>query len=169
MSRIVLITGASSGYGKATAKALYERRIELLKEEDSAKKLKEAEQNYAKKLEDIASKKSDLETQLRQYGMSDRQIALDELNQELASSLEGITNTDEILAKLLANDGKSDYDFIDLESAYVKPFVDNDLLEKLDYKNIPNSEALDESCWGVVGDEKNVWILPMTMYRLSVK
>lgn len=80
-----------------------------------------------------------------------------------------ITNTDEILAKLLANDGKSDYDFIDLESAYVKPFVDNDLLEKLDYKNIPNSEALDESCWGVVGDEKNVWILPMTMYRLSVK
>ena len=80
---------------KATAKAMYEKRIQLLKEEDSAKKLYEAEQKYTKILKDIASKKSDLQTQIRQNGMSDREIALDELNQELASSLEGITNTDE--------------------------------------------------------------------------
>lgn len=71
-----------------------------------------------------------------------------------------ITNTDEILAKLLANDGKSDYDFIDLESAYVKPFVDNDLLEKLNFDNIPNSKNYYDNVWGVVGDENNEYCCP---------
>lgn len=71
-----------------------------------------------------------------------------------------ITNTDEILAKLIASDGKSDYDFIDLESAYVKPFVDNNLLEEIDYNNIPNSEALYDDVWGVVGDEVNTYTCP---------
>lgn len=71
-----------------------------------------------------------------------------------------ITNTDEILAKLIASDGKSDYDFIDLESAYVKPFVENNLLEEIDFNNIPNSEALYDDVWGVVGDENNTYTCP---------
>lgn len=71
-----------------------------------------------------------------------------------------ITNTDEILAKLIASNGKSDYDFIDLESAYVKPFVDNGLLEEIDFSNIPNSEALYDEVWGVVGDEDGKYTCP---------
>lgn len=81
---------------KATAKALYERRIELLKEEDSAKKLLEAEQKYVETLKDITDKKIDLETQIRQYGMSDREIALDEINQEWISALKDITDDKKI-------------------------------------------------------------------------
>lgn len=81
---------------KETAKALYERRIELLKEEDSAKKLYEAEQKYAEILEDIANKKLDLETQIRQFGMSDKEIALDEINQEWISALKDITDDKKI-------------------------------------------------------------------------
>lgn len=64
-----------------------------------------------------------------------------------------ITNTDELLAKMLASKGSPDYDFIEVESAYVKPFVDNDLLEKIDYSNIPNLENVDESFKEVPGDE----------------
>ena len=44
-----------------------------------------------------------------------------------------IDNTDTIISKLV--EGSADYDVIDLESAYVKTFVDNDLLAKLDIKD----------------------------------
>ena len=81
---------------KEIAKALYERRIELIKEEDSAKKLHEAEQKYAETLEDIANKKLDLETKIRQFGMSDKEIALDEINQEWISALKDITDDKKI-------------------------------------------------------------------------
>ena len=129
---------------KATAKALYEKRIQLLKEEDSAKKLYEAEQKYAKILNDIASKKSDLQTQIRQSGMSDREIALDELNQELASSLEGITNTDEI-AKI-----KKDFDelialtnrFYDLKDKEVKNAAQKDFETRLQEINARTKYSL---------------------------
>ncbi len=66
-----------------------------------------------------------------------------------------IVNTDEILAKLLAGGSDADYDFIDLESAYVKPFVDNGLLQKLDKSQIPNEERIDDSFKCPPGDEKN--------------
>ena len=129
---------------KATAKALYEKRIQLLKEEDSAKKLYEAEQKYAEILNDIASKKSDLQTQKRQSGMSDREIALDELNQELASSLEGITNTDEI-AKI-----KKDFDelialtnrFYDLKDKEVKNAAQKDFETRLQEVNARTKYSL---------------------------
>lgn len=71
-----------------------------------------------------------------------------------------ITNTDEILAKLLVSGGKSEYDFIDLESAYVKPFTDNKLLEKINWDNIPNSENLYDKCWGIPGDENREYVCP---------
>lgn len=129
---------------KATAKAMYEKRIQLLKEEDSAKKLYEAEQKYAKILNDIASKKSDLQTQIRQSGMSDREIALDELNQELASSLEGITNTDEIV-KI-----KKDFDelisltnkFYDLKDKEVKDAAQKDFETRLQEVNARTKYSL---------------------------
>lgn len=129
---------------KATAKAMYEKRIQLLKEEDSAKKLYKAEQKYAEILNDIASKKSDLQTQIRQNGMSDREIALDELNQELASSLEGITNTDEI-AKI-----KKDFDelisltnkFYDLKDKEVKDAAQKDFETRLQKVNARTKYSL---------------------------
>ncbi|MDD7256185.1 phage tail protein [Bullifex porci] len=129
---------------KATAKAMYEKRIQLLKEEDSAKKLYKAEQKYAKILNDISSKKSDLQTQIRQSGMSDREIALDELNQELASSLEGITNTDEI-AKI-----KKDFDelisltnkFYDLKDKEVKDAAQKDFETRLQEVNARTKYSL---------------------------
>lgn len=71
-----------------------------------------------------------------------------------------VTNTDEILAKLLASNGDSEYDFIHLESAYVKPFVDNNLLEEIDYSNVPNSEDLYDNYWGIAGDEEGKYTCP---------
>ena len=65
-----------------------------------------------------------------------------------------IVNTDEILAKLLAGGDDADYDFIDLESAYVKPFVDNKLIQKIDFTAIPNAKAIDASFTCPPGDEK---------------
>ena len=79
-----------------------------------------------------------------------------------------ITNTDEILAKLIATEGESDYDFIDLESAYVKPFVDNNLLAEIDYSNIPNVKKLDEKCMGVVGDDDNTYTCPSGGYYYTL-
>jgi spermidine/putrescine transport system substrate-binding protein len=64
-----------------------------------------------------------------------------------------IVNTDEILAKLLAGGDDADYDFIDLESAYVKPFVDNNLIQKLDFDKIPNAATIDATYTCPPGDE----------------
>lgn len=64
-----------------------------------------------------------------------------------------ISNTDEILTKLV--NGSSDIDLIDLESAYVLPFVKNDLLAEIDHSKIPNEKNIDEKyrTMGADGDE----------------
>lgn len=69
-----------------------------------------------------------------------------------------INNTDELLSKML--NGSSDYDLIDIESAYVESFVKNDLVQKLDKKQIPNIENFYDDVMGVVGDEKNEYTVP---------
>ena len=51
-------------------------------------------------------------------------------------NLSYITNTDETLAKLITGGDDADYDVISLESAYIKPFIENDLLQKLDFDPI---------------------------------
>lgn len=69
-----------------------------------------------------------------------------------------ITNTDELITKMVS--GESEFDYVDVESAYVKTFVENGLLAEIDYGNIPNSENIDDRYWGAVGDEDNVYTLP---------
>ena len=69
-----------------------------------------------------------------------------------------INNTDELLSKML--NGGADYDLIDIESAYVESFVKNDLVQKLDKEQIPNSKNFYKECLGVVGDEKNEYTIP---------
>lgn len=69
-----------------------------------------------------------------------------------------ITSTDEILAKLVS--GNADYDYIDLESAYIKSFVDNGLLAEIDQSKIPNMKYLKEGLDSPVGDEDNRYTIP---------
>ena len=71
-----------------------------------------------------------------------------------------ITNTDELITKLVA--GEDELDYVDVESAYVKTFVDSGLLKELNYDNIPNSKNIDGKYWGAVGDEDNVYTLPVS-------
>ena len=52
-----------------------------------------------------------------------------------------ISNTDEIMTKLI--NGSADYDLVDLEAAYVQPFIENDLLQKIDHSKVPNEKYLD--------------------------
>ncbi|MCI5517772.1 MAG: PotD/PotF family extracellular solute-binding protein, partial [Roseburia sp.] len=49
-----------------------------------------------------------------------------------------ITNTDELITQMVS--GENEFDYVDVESAYVKTFVENGLLAKIDYDKIPNSE-----------------------------
>ena len=65
-----------------------------------------------------------------------------------------VDNTDTLLSKLI--EGDVEYDVIDLESAYVKTFVDNDLLVKLNLDNIPNRKNIEEAYYkeGAIGDKK---------------
>lgn len=69
-----------------------------------------------------------------------------------------IDNTDTIISKLLQ--GSTSYDMIDIESAYVKSFVDNGLLAKLDYAELDNTQYLDEQLTGFTGDEKMEYTVP---------
>ena len=52
-----------------------------------------------------------------------------------------IDNTDTIISKLIQ--GSTTYDLIDIESAYIKTFVDNGLLVELEYENIENTKYID--------------------------
>ena len=79
-----------------------------------------------------------------------------------------ITNTDELITKMVS--GENEFDYVDVESAYVKTFVENGLLAKIDYDKIPNSENIDDKFWGAVGDEKNEYTMPVSdnIYSLIV-
>ena len=64
-----------------------------------------------------------------------------------------IDNTDTLMSKLIQ--GNADYDLIDLESAYVQPFIKNDLLAKVDHKKITNEKyIISDFNKGAPGDEK---------------
>lgn len=69
-----------------------------------------------------------------------------------------IDNTDTIISKLV--EGSANYDVIDIESAYVKTFVDNDLLLKLDSSKLTNKKNIIEGIDGAIGDEKLEYTCP---------
>lgn len=71
-----------------------------------------------------------------------------------------IDNTDTLISKLV--DGGSDYDVCDIEAAYVKSFVDNGLIQKLDHSAITNEQYVEESLLknGPIGDEKLEYVTP---------
>ena len=69
-----------------------------------------------------------------------------------------IDNTDTIISKLLQ--GGASYDLIDIESAYIKTFVDNGLLAELDYDNLENTKYLDPQYGGFTGDEDCQYTVP---------
>ena len=72
-----------------------------------------------------------------------------------------IDNTDTIISKLIQ--GNADYDLLDLESAYIKSFVDNDLLVELNHSNIENEKYIREEYYkGYTGDEEMKYAIPMT-------
>ena len=79
-----------------------------------------------------------------------------------------ITNTDELITKMVS--GENEFDYVDVESAYVKTFVENGLLAKIDYDKIPNSKNIDDKFWGAVGDDKNEYTMPVSdnIYSLIV-
>lgn len=69
-----------------------------------------------------------------------------------------IDNTDTILSKLVQ--GNADYDMIDIESAYIKSFVDNGLLMELDHSKLENEKYIDSMYGGFVGDEEEKYTIP---------
>lgn len=73
-----------------------------------------------------------------------------------------ITDTNEELTKLV--DGSNHYDYVDIESAYVKSFVDNDILKELDYGQIPNAAGIDERYKGAEGDEEGKYTTPASSF-----
>lgn len=76
-------------------------------------------------------------------------------------NITNVEDTNTILAKMLQ--GNSEYDVIDLESAYVKSFVDANLLAPLDEKALKNKGNINEKFLqkGAVGDEKYKYTLPL--------
>lgn len=79
-----------------------------------------------------------------------------------------ITNTDELITKMVS--GENEFDYVDVESAYVKSFVENGLLAEIDYDKIPNSKNIDDKFWGAIGDEDNKYTMPSSdnIYSLIV-
>lgn len=73
-----------------------------------------------------------------------------------------VEDTNTILAKMLQ--GSDEYDVIDVESAYIKSFVDADLLAPLDYDKMTNYDNIDPVYLkrGAVGDEDMKYSLPLS-------
>lgn len=69
-----------------------------------------------------------------------------------------IDNTDTIISKLI--EGSADYDLVDIESAYVKSFVDNELLTKLDTEKLTYQKDLIDGVGGAIGDEDMEYTTP---------
>lgn len=63
-----------------------------------------------------------------------------------------ITDTNEELTKLMNSD---EYDYCDIESAYVKTFEDAGILSEINYDNIPNISNVNEDYIGAPGDEED--------------
>lgn len=54
-----------------------------------------------------------------------------------------IDNTDTLISKLV--EGYSEYDVCDIEAAYVKSFVENGLIQKMDHSAITNEQYVETS------------------------
>ena len=72
-----------------------------------------------------------------------------------------VEDTKTILAKMLQ--GSNEYDVIDVESAYIKSFVDAELLAPLDYDKMTNYDNIEPAYVekGAVGDEDLEYSLPI--------
>jgi spermidine/putrescine-binding protein len=72
-----------------------------------------------------------------------------------------VEDTNTILAKMLQ--GNCEYDVIDIESAYVKSFVDAQLLTPLDYDKLTNYDNIESAYVekGAIGDEELKYTLPI--------
>lgn len=68
-----------------------------------------------------------------------------------------ITDTNEELTKLMNSD---EYDYCDIESAYVKTFEDAGILSELNYDNIPNVSNVNEDFLGAPGDADDKYATP---------
>lgn len=72
-----------------------------------------------------------------------------------------IDNTDTILSKLIQ--GSESYDLIDMESAYIKAFVDNGLLAEIDHSKIENEKYIKREYYqGFAGDEDMKYTVPIS-------
>jgi len=71
-----------------------------------------------------------------------------------------IDNTDTLLAKMI--EGSADYDLIDLEGAYVKSFLDGELLAPIDKSKVKNVKNIQENFLkeGPIGDTEEKYIIP---------
>ena len=71
-----------------------------------------------------------------------------------------IDNTDTLISKVIS--GGSQYDVIDIEAAYVKTFVDGNLLQAVDHSSLSNEAYLLESLLteGPIGDEDLTYVVP---------
>lgn len=71
-----------------------------------------------------------------------------------------IDNTDTLISKLV--EGGSDYDVCDIEAAYVKSFVDNGLIQKIDHSAITNEQYEEKELLeqGPIGDENLEYVTP---------
>lgn len=80
---------------KSLAKAFYDRRIELLKEEDTAKKLLEAEKAYTNKIEDYKDRILEYRISNATLGMTSEQADIYKLENERQTALADISSADE--------------------------------------------------------------------------
>ncbi len=71
-----------------------------------------------------------------------------------------IDNTDTLLSKIV--EGSGEYDLVDIESAYVKAFVDNGLIQKMDDSSLTNLEYVEDYLLeeGPIGDENFEYVAP---------
>lgn len=94
--------------------------------------------------------------------VADDQISGFEKEYGVKVNITYVEDTNTILAKMLQ--GSSEYDVIDIESAYMKSFVDAKLLEPLDYDVIKNRDNIDPTYLekGPIGDEDLKYCLPIS-------
>lgn len=94
--------------------------------------------------------------------VADDQIAGFEKEYGVKVNVTYVEDTNTILAKMLQ--GSSEYDVIDIESAYMKSFVDAKLLAPLDYDTIENRDNIEPTYLGKgpIGDEDMKYCLPIS-------
>lgn len=90
---------------------------------------------------------------------SEEAIKKFEKDNDVKVNISYIDNTDTIISKLVAGD--AEFDVIDIEAAYVKSFVENDLLQKIDSDKLTNKKDLkEEFLVGAEGDEDEKYTCP---------